>query len=85
LRAAEVSEDVNDALTGHSGSGSVGRTYGSKTMVRRFGLPALAAAVNKVAYSGLDLSGLTYKSSDNAATAPEPRGAPNQRASNAEP
>ena len=44
LRAAEVSEDVNDALTGHSGGGSVGRTYGSKAMLRRFGLPALGSS-----------------------------------------
>ena len=33
-RAAGVSEDVNDALTGHSGGG-VGRTYGAKDVVRR--------------------------------------------------
>ena len=56
LRAARVSEDVNDALTGHAGSGSVGRSYGAKDMVRRFGLPALADAVGKVTYPGLDLS-----------------------------
>jgi hypothetical protein len=30
-----VSEDLNDALTGHSGGG-VGRAYGAKEMVRRF-------------------------------------------------
>ena len=70
LRAAEVSEDVNDALTGHS-SGAVGRGYGSKTMVRRFGLRALAAAVSKVAYPGLDLSGLNYKPSDDASSPPK--------------
>ncbi len=57
LRAAGVSEDVNDALTGHSGGG-VGRTYGAKEMVRRFGLSVLAQAVAKVAYPGLDLSDL---------------------------
>jgi integrase len=57
LRAAGVSEDVNDALTGHSGGG-VGRTYGAKEMVRRFGLPILAEAVAKVSFPGLDLSHL---------------------------
>jgi len=57
LRAAGVSEDVNDALTGHSGGG-VGRSYGAKEMVRRFGLPVLAEAVAKVSYPGLDLSDL---------------------------
>src|SRR5262249_7646951 len=51
LRAASVSEDVNDALTGHSGGG-VGRSYGAKEIVRRFGLPALAAAVAKGFLSG---------------------------------
>jgi integrase len=57
LRAAGVSEDINDALTGHAGGG-VGRSYGAKDMARRFGLPMLAEAVNKVRYPGLDLSHL---------------------------
>lgn len=56
LRAARVGEDINDALTGHAGGNSVARGYGAKDMMRRFGLPALADAVNKVAYPGLDLS-----------------------------
>jgi integrase len=57
LRAAEVSEDVNDALTGHAGGG-VGRSYGAKEVVKRFGLRVLADAVAKVAYPNLDLSHL---------------------------
>jgi integrase len=57
LRAGGVSEDVNDALTGHSGGG-VGRTYGAKEMVRRFGIERLADPVAKVEYRGLDLSHL---------------------------
>src|SRR6516165_7270625 len=56
LRAAGVNEDVNDALTGHSGGNSVARGYGWKDMVRRFGFPTLAAAVEKVEYPGLDLA-----------------------------
>jgi len=52
-----VSEDLNDALTGHSGGG-VGRRYGAKEMVRRFGLPRLAEAVAAVKYPGLELSHL---------------------------
>jgi integrase len=56
LRAAGVSEDINDGLTGHAGGNSVARGYGAKDMMRRFGLPALADAVSKVAYPGLDLS-----------------------------
>jgi integrase len=63
LRAAEVSEHVNDALTGHAGPGTVGRQYGAKQMIRRFGIATLAAAVSKVAYPGLDLSQLTYRPS----------------------
>ena len=57
LRRAGVSEDLNDALTGHSGGG-VGRSYGAKDMERRFGLRALSEAVAKVHYRGLDLSHL---------------------------
>ena len=56
LRAASVSEDINDALTGHAGGNSVARGYGAKDMLRRFGLAALADAVSKVEYPGLDLS-----------------------------
>jgi integrase len=57
VRAAGIGEDINDALTGHSGGG-VGRQYGSKSMVRRFGLTQLHQAVAKVDYPGLDLSHL---------------------------
>jgi integrase len=60
LRAAQVSEDINDALTGHAGGNRVARGYGWKDMVRRFGFPALHAAVEKVAYPGLDLSRLQW-------------------------
>jgi integrase len=57
LRAAGVGEDVNDAITGHSGGG-VGRSYGAKDVVRRFGLRQLSEAVAKAEYPGLDLSHL---------------------------
>ena len=57
LRAGGVNEDVNDALLGQSGGG-VGRSYGAKDMVYRFGFPRLAEAVSKAAYPGLDLSHL---------------------------
>ena len=60
LRAAGVHEDVNDALTGHSGGNAVARSYGWKDMVRRFGLQNLYAAVEKVRYAGLDLSSLRW-------------------------
>src|SRR5262249_6809408 len=57
LRGAGVSEDVMDALPGHSGGG-VARTYGAKEMASRFGIKRLADAVSKVEYRGLDLSPL---------------------------
>jgi integrase len=60
LRAAGVNEDVNDALTGHSGGNAVARSYGWKDMVRRFGFSTLNAAVEKVQYPGLDLSQLRW-------------------------
>jgi integrase len=56
LRAAGVNEDINDALTGHSGSNPVARDYGWKEMARRFGFQRLSEAVEKVRYPGLDLS-----------------------------
>ncbi len=59
LRAAKVSEDVNDALTGHAGGNPVARRYGAKDMVRRFTLPVLAEAVSKASYPGLDLTRLS--------------------------
>jgi integrase len=51
LRTAQVNEDINDALTGHSGGNAVARSYGWKDMVRRFGFVTLHAAVEKVGYS----------------------------------
>lgn len=57
LRSKGESEDVNDALSGHSGGG-VGRTYGAKGMAARFGMERLADAVAKVGYPGLTLAHL---------------------------
>jgi integrase len=61
LRAAGVNEDVNDALTGHTGGNAVARGYGWKDMVRRFGLATLHAGVEKVRYPGLNLTMLRWK------------------------
>ena len=55
LRTGRVPEDLNDALTGHSNT-SVGRGYGAKEIVRRFGMSALKDAVYAVNYKGLSLS-----------------------------
>ncbi len=60
MRAAGVNEDVNDALTGHSGGNTVARGYGSDDMVRRFTFLTLNAAVEKAQYPGLDLSHLRW-------------------------
>jgi integrase len=61
LRAGGVNEDVNDALTGHSGGNPVARRYGWKEMVRRFGFANLNAAVERAQYPGLDLSALRWR------------------------
>jgi integrase len=58
LRAAKVPEDLNDARTGHSTRGSVGRSYGARDIVGRYGMATLIDAVGRVAYTGLDLSSL---------------------------
>jgi hypothetical protein len=56
LRKASPDEELRDALTGHRGPKSVGRDYGAKEMLMRFGIKLLKNAVEKVAYQGLDLS-----------------------------
>ncbi len=56
LRKASPDEELRDALTGHRGPKSVGRDYGAKEMLTRFGIKSLKSAVGKVAYQGLDLS-----------------------------
>jgi hypothetical protein len=59
LRAAGVQEDLNDAITGHAGGG-VGRGYGTKRVLARYGMARVAKAVSKVAYPGLDLSHIEW-------------------------
>lgn len=53
-RDADLAEEKHDALTGHAGSGSVGRGYG-----RGFGIKALSAGMKKVTVP-VDLSWLTW-------------------------
>jgi integrase len=65
LRAANVNEEINAALVGHS-LGSVHANYGAKEIARRFG-KRLAEAVTAVTYDGLDLSHLTIRTSPGAA------------------
>ena len=58
LRIAAVSDDVSRALVGHSQEGVHGR-YGAKKMAARY-RHRLAEAIASVAYTGLDLSNLSY-------------------------
>ena len=55
LRAAKVPEDLNDALTGHSTRGSVGRSYGAKHIMIRYGMPTLIDATSRIKYAGFAL------------------------------
>jgi integrase len=79
LRAASVNEDINDALTGHSGGNSVARGYGWKEMVRRFGLQTLRDAVEKVRYPELDLSPVRWTVPPNIQQAPRKGVTPGSR------
>lgn len=54
-RDAEISEEMHDALTGHSGGGGVGRMYG-----RGFSLKPLAVAMDRVV-SPISLAELVWK------------------------
>lgn len=63
LRKARVGEERSDALTGHK-SASVGRSYGAKEMLERFGWKELSDDVARVAYPGLDLSHIGKSASD---------------------
>ena len=56
LRRATPDEELRDALTGHKGPRSVGRDYGAKEMLTRWGIDILKEAVEKVTYPRLDLS-----------------------------
>jgi integrase len=56
LRRTTPDEELRDALTGRSSGKSVGRTYGAKGMLQRWGAKALKRAVDDILYSGLDLS-----------------------------
>jgi integrase len=58
LRQGRVSQEVHDALTGHAQASTVSGGYGAKEMLARFGVNVLRDAVAKVAYPGLDLSGV---------------------------
>ncbi|QOZ07302.1 hypothetical protein XH96_07065 [Bradyrhizobium sp. CCBAU 51765] len=56
LRRTTPDEELRDALTGRSSGKSVGRTYGAKEMLRRWGAEALKRAVDEISYPGLDMS-----------------------------
>jgi hypothetical protein len=65
LRAANVSDELNTALVGHSDGNrdrKVHAMYGAKKIARRFGR-LLYEAVERVTYPELDLSHLRYRKS----------------------
>jgi integrase len=55
-----VPADLNDAITGHAGGG-VGRSYGTKKILARYGMVRVAAAVAAVSYPNLDLHTVHWK------------------------
>jgi integrase len=57
-RAGGVEVEVHNALMGQADASTVGGRYGAKEMLARFGVKVLREAVAKVAYRGLDLSGV---------------------------
>jgi integrase len=61
LRKAKVQEDLNDAITGHAGGG-VGRGYGTKDILARYGTAQVAEAVASIRYPNLDLHGICWPS-----------------------
>jgi len=70
LRTAGVSEDLQDALTGHAGR-TVGRSYGArarhgkqryKVIVDRFGMAQLVETIGKVKYPSIDLQAVRGRS-----------------------
>jgi integrase len=56
LRRATPDEELRDALSGRSNHKSVGRTYGAKNMLERWGAAILTEAISDISYPGLDLS-----------------------------
>jgi integrase len=56
LRRATPDEELRDAIQGRSNKKSVGRDYGAKEMLARWGVETLQEAVSKISYPGLDLS-----------------------------
>jgi integrase len=56
LRRGKVDHELREALIGHSSGSKV--DYGAKQMLTRWGAAELEDAVSKIAYPGLDLSGV---------------------------
>ncbi|WLA74779.1 site-specific integrase [Bradyrhizobium diazoefficiens] len=56
LRRGKADHEMREALIGHAQASSVSWGYGAPAMLARFGAAALADAVNRITYPGLDLS-----------------------------
>lgn len=55
-RTGSVSLEVHDALMGQTNASTVSEGYGAKLMLQRFGVVLLRDAIEKINYTGLDLS-----------------------------
>lgn len=56
LRRGQADHEAREALLGHAPPSATSRGYGAKEMLGQFGALALADAINRIRYSGLDLS-----------------------------
>lgn len=56
LRDTVPDEELREAIQGRSKGASVGRDYGAKEMVARWGVTKLKTAIDSINYPGLDLS-----------------------------
>lgn len=56
LRRGRADHEAREALIGHAQASSVSWGYGANAMLSRFGAVALSDAINRVPYTGLDLS-----------------------------
>lgn len=73
LRRTTPDEELRDALTGRSSGKSVGRTYGAKVMLQRWGVRVLKRAVDEISYPGLDLSHVRISGAQRATKRPRPK------------
>jgi integrase len=59
-RRAGLTEEIHDAITGHSNGQSVGRSYGARTNVQRFGAQPLKEAIDRISFDAAALAKLRW-------------------------